>query len=347
MAVAQSVQQRIVDPPFGGSSPLGHPASSSKWLGHGTLTPAIPVQIRVGLLHLRLIDGQESVKHTFLQNTLFAAKMYKQNFLLDLLSYTLYYIVIMTIYKKGVRMYTPSKEEKEFLKNYNPGNYQRPSVTSDIVILTVDEYYRLSLLLIKRGNYPYKDCWALPGGFVEINESVDDAARRELKEETHLSMLPIEQIGTFGDVGRDPRMRVISVAYIGFVPKEFLHPEAGDDAAAVQLFEIKQDMSLEGSGLSIPLEDLAFDHAKIIKTALERLQNRVDYTTDIFRFVKNKDAFTVYEARRIYEAIKFKEYDPGNFNRMFQSKYVEPGIVHKTDKKSRNNGGRYASLYSL
>ncbi len=248
-------------------------------------------------------------------------------------------------------MYKPkSDEEKVFLAEYDPDKYEKPSVTADIVVFTLDAKNSLSVLLIKRGGYPYKDCWAIPGGFVEMVESVDTAAARELKEETGLENLPITQIGTFGEVDRDPRMRVISVAYMAFVPKDSLCIKAGDDARDAQLFEVKNDedgLVLVGERNVIKESELAFDHAKILRIALMRLRNRIDYTLDAFGFLKDNSSFTIYELKKIHEAVKLETEDTGNFRRDFLKKYVSTGLVENTGKKSQGTGSRAATLYRI
>ncbi len=247
-------------------------------------------------------------------------------------------------------MYIPTtEEERKFIESYDASKYEKPSVTADIVIFTLSDSNNLSLLLIKRGGYPYKDSWAIPGGFVDVKESVDRAAERELEEETALKGIPIEQFGTFGAVDRDPRMRVISVAYMAFVPKDKLDFKAGDDAKDAKLFEIKKDINglvFESIDESITESDLAFDHSNIIKTAIKRLQNRIDYTDDAFKFLKNSKSFTVYELKKIYETVKGTKEDNGNFRRDFLRDYVKTGIVIDTGKKIRNVGCREATLYS-
>ena len=108
--------------------------------------------------------------------------------------------------------------EEEYLKNYRPGDYERPSVTVDMLIFAVDNREEsIRLLLIKRKNHPFLGCWALPGGFVEITESLRDAAARELEEETGVKGMYLEQLYTFGETGRDPRSRIISVAYMAVI----------------------------------------------------------------------------------------------------------------------------------
>ena len=137
-----------------------------------------------------------------------------------------------------------SEEERQFIESYDASKYERPSVTADIVILTIDNEDDLNILLIKRGGYPYKDKWAIPGGFMEVGkESIDETAVRELKEETGIDNVYLKQLYTFGNVGRDPRTTVVSVAYTALVPKSKLHITAGDDAKDAQLFKIKYDVN--------------------------------------------------------------------------------------------------------
>lgn len=181
--------------------------------------------------------------------------------------------------------------EEEYLKTYNPNKYEKPSVTTDILIFTVNENHELELLLIKRGGHPYKGKWAIPGGFVNMTESLDDGAKRELKEETGLSGdYHLEQLYTFGGVNRDPRMRVISVAYMALIPKAALLPRAGDDAAEAMFFRVSindRELQLVGENKKLlTAKDLAFDHEEIIRTAWKRLAGKLDYTDLAFEFLK-------------------------------------------------------------
>lgn len=246
--------------------------------------------------------------------------------------------------------YIPStEEERQFLENYDPSKYDKPSVTADIVIFTLSDTNELSILLIKRGGYPYKDMWAIPGGFVNMDESVNAAAIRELEEETGIAGISVEQVATFGDVDRDPRMRVISVAYMAFVPKDMLNIKAGDDASDAQILTINVDLD----GITFSNKDytfgesiLAFDHAAIIRTALKRLRNRIDYTEDAFQFLKDQGSFTIYELKKVYETVKGVRLDTGNFRRAFFRDYVETGKVKPTGEKTKGSGYRSAELYS-
>ncbi|KEZ90217.1 MULTISPECIES: NUDIX domain-containing protein [Clostridia] len=131
--------------------------------------------------------------------------------------------------------------EKEFLLQYRPGNYERPSVTVDMLIFAVDEEeMETEVLLIKRKNHPCIGQWAIPGGFVNVDESLETAAARELEEETGLKGVCLEQLYTWGNVKRDPRTRVISVSYMAAVPKDQLTPKAGDDAEEACWFQVKK-----------------------------------------------------------------------------------------------------------
>ena len=147
--------------------------------------------------------------------------------------------------------------------------YPHPAVTTDIALFSIRED-SLQLLLIERGQEPFKGCWALPGGFLDLDEDLDACAARELAEETGVEGLPLEQLGTFGKPGRDPRERVISVAYLALVPEAPLSVRAGDDAAAAAWFPVKA------------LPALAFDHAEIIALAQRRLREKRDDSSIAF-----------------------------------------------------------------
>jgi 8-oxo-dGTP diphosphatase len=149
--------------------------------------------------------------------------------------------------------------QKEFLESYIPGNYDRPSNTVDMLLFTVDDIpvegkdpdKALKMLLIKRGDHPYLGCYAIPGGFVHIDEALSTACYRELKEETNIDNVYFEQLKTFGDlVERDPRMRVISIAYLALTPKTSIKEVAGDDATYAQWFTVRKDfISSTNSGI--------------------------------------------------------------------------------------------------
>lgn len=255
--------------------------------------------------------------------------------------------------------------EKEFLAQYDSSRYEKPAVTVDMLIFTVDpeERYALELLLIERGGHPFLGKWAIPGGFVGMDESLGEAAARELKEETGLSDIYMEQLFTFGDVGRDPRMRVISVAYLALVSKDKLKPVAGDDAAKVRWFAVHLDeesgelwLDAERSHLErdcteeMPIsensriddihlsgQDLAFDHEKVIKTALQRLKNKVEYTDIAFELAGEK--FTLTQLQMIFEAILGRKLHKPNFRRGIASQ------VEKTEELETKRSNRPSCLY--
>lgn len=215
-------------------------------------------------------------------------------------------------------------EESTFLEEYDPTRYPRPSVTVDLVILTVRDAH-LKVLLVQRKEHPYRHGWALPGGFVRVKEdpldqgeSLLDAAHRELAEETGLPLGAafLEQLYTFGKPGRDPRTRVISVAWYALIQPE-LAPlvTAGSDAAHVAWYCVSQ----------MPAE-LAFDHQLIVNTAIERIRGKIDYAPIAFNLVP--ETFTVAELRAAYGAVKGQPYDAGNFRRRFL-RMLEDGLVEQ------------------
>lgn len=242
-----------------------------------------------------------------------------------------------------------SEEEIEFLRNYNPDKYPKPSVTADIVTLTVNEEDQLCILLIKRGGFPYKGKWALPGGFMMVDqESVTQAAKRELMEETGVEDVNLRQLYTFSDPDRDPRMHVVSVAYTALIPKGSIRIRAGDDAWEAKFFKIGFDVDgviFQSESLQIREEDLAFDHKKIIRMAIKRLRSRIKYEADAFWLLKNKKEFAISELKAIYETILNEKLDLANFRKAFFRDYVDTGRVIALNKKSHSK--RPAMLYEM
>lgn len=212
-------------------------------------------------------------------------------------------------------------EEANFLKNYNPDKYQKPSVTVDILIFRLVND-SVDILLIKRKKSPYKEFWAFPGGFVNINESLEDAAKRELLEETNVKNVYLEQLYTFGDVERDPRMRVISVSYMALLNEndiEKFNEKAGDDAKELQWFNINELLN----GIEDNSIKLAFDHEKIFKLAIERLRGKIDYTNIAFQLLPKE--FSMLELQNVYEQILNKKLYTPNFRRNMAKKVKETG----------------------
>ena len=244
------------------------------------------------------------------------------------------------------------KDEQEFLKNYKHGDYERPSVTSDILVFTTEEN-RLQILLIKREGYPYRNCWAIPGGFVGMKESTIEAAKRELKEEAGIENVHLEQLYTFSEPDRDPRMRIISVAYMAAVPKyKIKNHFSGDDANSSEIFDIfldngKLQLVGETDGLIVTGNELAFDHEKIIEMAIERLKGKMNYSTIAFNFLENQNAFTLRELYKIFNAVNGKEEDFSNFRKKIINVFsVEKNFISEIDVTEDADGkGRPSRMW--
>jgi 8-oxo-dGTP diphosphatase len=234
-------------------------------------------------------------------------------------------------------------EEERFLEKYRPAAFARPSVTVDLVILTVLDN-DLKVLLVQRNEHPFKARWALPGGFVRVSddrtdqgEDLDDAARRELEEETGLSKETaghffLEQVKTFGRPGRDPRMRVISVAYYALV-RSTLVPliRAGGDVSVARWFSVAE---LGGASL-------AFDHLEIVEATLAKARADLDRSAIAFELVP--ETFTIQELRGVHEAIRGEALDPGNFRKKFL-RMIEDGHIEAARGK-RATASKPANVY--
>jgi 8-oxo-dGTP diphosphatase len=207
-------------------------------------------------------------------------------------------------------------------------DYERPMVTVDTVIFTI-QGDDLKVLLVKRGVEPFEGCWAIPGGFVQMNESLEDAARRELYEETNVRDLYLEQLYTFGAPDRDPRGRVISVSYFALISAEHRELAAATDSTDVGWFSVYQ------------LPKLAFDHADIIEYALTRLRYKLDYTSVGFQLLPRK--FTLTELQQVYEVILRKKLDKRNFRK----KILSLGIVEGLEETKMEGPHRPAKLYEF
>jgi len=215
----------------------------------------------------------------------------------------------------------------ELAETYDASRYKRPSVTVDVVVFTILEA-ELKVLLVKRKNWPYQEIWAIPGGFVDMDEGLEEAAYRELREETGVcgEDVYLEQLYTFGDPDRDPRTRVITVAYFALVSADKLQLRAASDAAGVGWF----------SAYSPP--SLAFDHAEILKYAITRLRYKLEYTALGFQLLPER--FTLRELQQAYETVLGEELDKGNFrSRLRKTEVVEPTDGYQ------ETGGRPARLY--
>ena len=272
------------------------------------------------------------------------------------------------------------RDESEFLKSYDVKAYDRPSVTVDMVIFTImdrpQENYRklaareLKVLLVQRAGHPFKGKWALPGGFVQMNESLDDAAARELAEETGVHDVYLEQLYTWGDVGRDPRTRVISVAYMALVDSSEIMLEPGDDAAEARWFTVSTQTTAEGTRLqnggternrfyTLSLEDESVSmQTELQKTVIETKKNRketeriitpgelsfdhariISYALDRLRkkveytdivFHLMPEYFTLTQLQQVFETILGTELLKANFRRKIDDKVVETPYFAET-----------------
>jgi 8-oxo-dGTP diphosphatase len=279
--------------------------------------------------------------------------------------------------------------EEEFLKVYDAGKYERPSVTVDMLIFTVTDEekknYRklpkkvLRLLMIKRGDHPYIGQWALPGGFVNMDESMDEAAKRELKEETSIDNIYMEQLYTWGDVGRDPRTRIISTSYLSLVDNNNLDIKADDDADDAKWFTVscklyqEQKTVIQGGyvlqrlfklNLSNEEETLSAT-VKIVKTVQDRVTKIerqiveskgiafdhakiIEYGIERLRnkieytdiaFNLMPELFTLTELQQVYEIIMDTELLKANFRRKISSLVVE------TNEYTKDAGHRPSKLF--
>ncbi|MGH3018236.1 MAG: NUDIX hydrolase [Gaiellaceae bacterium] len=216
---------------------------------------------------------------------------------------------------------------------YDPSQFPPFAVTVDIVILTMSDG-ALHLLIVRRGEAPYEGMWAIPGGFKRPTETLDEAARRELVEETGVDVASLlTQFGAYGDPGRDPRMNVVTVAYLA-VLRDVGAVVAGTDAAEAALTPVSD--VLNGK------LDLAFDHLRIVRDAVERVRVELEVSGIATAFVGT--TFTMAELRAVYEAIWGVQLDAANFRR---SVVAEDGWVIPTGRRARpgSAGGRPAELY--
>lgn len=277
--------------------------------------------------------------------------------------------------------------EKEFLDRYQPKDYPRPSVTVDMLLFTVDSRMaegnvlpnqELKILLIKRKNHPYIESWALPGGFVDINENLDEAARRELKEETNIENVYMEQLYTWGEVARDPRMRVISVSYLALVQKEHCREQAGDDAADAAWFTVRktkaEELSKTASTWLLSLENeekqVRIQYLVTEKTEKNGVLKLVDSKVELcdesaFRLafdhaeiinkaldrIRNKteytpllfnllpQEFTLSQAQHVYEAMLGRSVSKPGFRKKFAP------VVEECEKREEHVGYRPSQYY--
>lgn len=214
--------------------------------------------------------------------------------------------------------------------------YPRPALTVDCVVFGLDDE-SLQVLMIQREFAPFAGKWALPGGFVEIEETLEAAARRELREETGLDTAYLEQLYTYGDLDRDPRERVVSVAYFALVKMGVHHVKAASDARSVAWFSIDDTPSL------------AFDHERILDDALRRLRSKVRYQPIGFELLPRK--FTLRQLQQLYETILDRPLDKRNFRKKILSMdlleeldEIEADVAHRAARLYRFDKRRYQRL---
>ena len=262
--------------------------------------------------------------------------------------------------------------EKEFLKHYDSSKFEKLSITADILIFSIsnnptNNYRKLneklfSVLLVKRNDYPFKDKWCLPGGFVKIDEDLEDAPKRILANETNIHDIYLEQLYTFGSVNRDPRMRIVSTSYMALIDKNRLNDKLHENASWFNIkviedqktisvylengieeikFKIKKTLKEKTTDRYkfdiIENDKLAFDHPLVIVSGIERLKNKIEYTDIVFNMMP--EYFTLGELQQVYEIILGKKLLDPAFRRIIADKVV------KTDKMQTGGGHRPSYLF--
>lgn len=218
--------------------------------------------------------------------------------------------------------------EKEFLNSYNKNEYEKPSVAVDLLVFTVKDD-RLKIVLVRRNEHPFKDMLSLPGVFVGINETLDEAAARGAREEAGLADIYFEQLYTWGDIDRDPRMRIISVSYLSLTPAEKLTLSAGSRTSSAELYDVEELIASD--------EELAFDHRKIIGYGRERIRNKTEYSRIAFEFLPKE--FTLPQLQRVYEILLGKPLYKANFRRR-----VAP-LIDETERMTSGDAHRPSRIY--
>lgn len=218
---------------------------------------------------------------------------------------------------------------------YDPNDFDRPSVTVDVVILTVVDDH-LGVLVHRRPEDPFAGAWALPGGFVQLDETLDDAARRVLRVKGGLDDVWLEQLYTFGGLDRDPRTRVLSVSYMALVDMDRFRGSSDADTAVAQLTRRDDDweVAIDGDRVSV-----AFDHATIIATAVERLRGKLDWTPVGYQLLP--DEFTLRDLQEVHEVVGGQPLNKQSFRR----RMLNSGELEDTGRLEEDVSHRPASFY--
>ena len=263
--------------------------------------------------------------------------------------------------------------EEEFLKNYDSSIFDKLSMTSDICLISVSDVekkdYRrtngkiMSVLLVKRDDYPYKDKWCLPGGFMEPkNETLEECAERILKKETNLSNIYLEQLYTFDNPKRDPRLRVVSCSFVALIDKNLLEEpinknaswfdvtllseednvstivlDNGEETLKIEIDRELQEKTTDRYEFISKTNTLAFDHDIVILSGIERIRNKTNYTDVVFNMMP--ELFTLGELQQVYEVILGKKLLDPAFRRIIKDKVV------KTTKMKTGEGHRPSYLF--
>lgn len=198
----------------------------------------------------------------------------------------------------------------------------------DLLVFTVEDD-RLKIVLVRRSEHPFKDMLSLPGVFVGINETLDEAAARGAREEAGLADIYFEQLYTWGDIDRDPRMRIISVSYLSLTPAEKLTLSAGSRTSSAELYDVEELLSSD--------EELAFDHRRIIEYGRERIRNKTEYSRIAFEFLPKE--FTLPQLQRVYEILLGKPLYKANFRRR-----VAP-LIEETERMTSGDAHRPSRIY--
>ncbi|MBO4346776.1 MAG: NUDIX hydrolase [Lachnospiraceae bacterium] len=216
------------------------------------------------------------------------------------------------------------------MEKYDSSIYEKLSVAVDLLVFTI-ENDALKILMVERSEEPFANMPALPGVFVGINETLDEAAVRGIREEAGLENIYFEQLYSFGEVERDPRMRIISVAYMALVPIDKLNFHAGQRTLSAKLVDVKELLESD--------DKVAFDHKKIIEYGRWRLANKVEYTKIAFHLVGEE--FTLPNLQKVYEILLGKSLYKANFR-----KKIAP-MIEETDRSTSGDAHRPSKLYRL